>query len=85
MKKIHSFLQIVIDITDDQIEKDAVMSFIGMDEKSFDPIEYAVGCIDYYGAENFSSPYLGYKFTMEEIKDILKHRLISSDNLNITW
>ena len=61
------------------------MEFIGMNEDTFETIWFAQGCIEYYGVENFSSPYNGYNFTREEIKEMLKHYLIASDNLNVTW
>lgn len=56
-----------------------------MNEDTFEPIQFAIGCIEYYGVENFSSPYDGYDFTREEIEKKLRYYLIASDNLNITW
>lgn len=83
------FAQITVDITDTWIDKKAVMSYIGMTEKTFDPIQYAIGCADYYGWENFGA---GSMYSIDwtnvsrkEIEDILKHYLIASDNLDITW
>lgn len=74
-----------VDINDSWIDKDAVMSYSGMTPETFDPIRYAIDCIEYYGVENFSSPYNGYQFTENEIKEMLKYYLIASDGLNITW
>lgn len=56
-----------IDITDNWIEKEGVMSFIGMDEQSFDPVWYAIGCTDYYSPENFGSIY-----KMESEKELIE-------------
>lgn len=79
------FADCEVDITDSWIDKNAVMDYLGMTEKTFDAIQFAIGCINYYGVENFLSPYDGYRFTEEEIKDRLKHYMIASDNLDITW
>lgn len=79
------FAECQVDTTDSWLEKDAVMSFIGMTTDTFDLVQFAIGCIEYYGIENFSSPYDGYKHDRQYIENILKNRLIASDNLNITW
>lgn len=85
---LYQFGECSVDITDNWINKKAVMDFIGMSVESFDPISYAMGCIDYYGMENFGAISYAYDYahmTREDIKDILKYRLIASDNLNIVW
>lgn len=82
---LYLFAHCTVDITDSWIDKNDVFSFIGMRPETYDVIQYAIGCIDYYGVENFSSPYDGYQFTKTEICDRLKHYLIASDNLNIEW
>ena len=77
-----------VDITDSWIEKEKVMSYVGMTEETYNPIWYAIGCIDYYGIENFgglSYAYDCHNMTKADICDVLKHRLIASDNLNIEW
>ena len=84
-ENLFKFADCSVDITDNWIDKKGVMEFIGMNEDTFEPIWFAQGCIEYYGVENFSSPYDGYNFTREEIEKKLKYYLISSDNLNITW
>lgn len=73
-----------VDITDLWIDKKGVMSYIGMSEKDFDPIYYAIGCVDYYGIENFTGGY-NTQYTKEEIFNILKYQMIASDNLHIEW
>lgn len=79
------FADCTVDITDSWIDKKSVMEYIGMTEENFDVIQFAIGCIEYYGVENFSSPYDGYQFSRKEIEERLKHYLIASDNLEITW
>lgn len=79
------FADCEVNITDLWIDKKAVMNYLGMTEETFDSIQFAIGCIDYYGVENFSSSYDGYSFTEEEIKEKLKYYLIVNDNLDITW
>lgn len=79
------FAECEVDITDSWIDRKAVMDFIGMTEKTFDNIQFAIGCIDFYGVENFSSPYEGYVHDKEYICDVLKHRTVASDHLNIEW
>lgn len=79
------FADCEVDTEDTWIDKKAIMDFTGMTEESFDVIQYAIGCVEYYGVENFSSPYNGYWFNRKEIEEYLKYRLIASDNLDITW
>ena len=52
---VYQFAKCCIDISDSWIDRRAVMYFIGMSEDNFDPIQYALGCIDYYGALEFST------------------------------
>lgn len=85
---LYWFAECQVDITDDWIDKKAVMSCIGMTDKSYDPILFAVGCIDYYGTADFGGESYAcdnHYMTMADIKDILKYRQISLDNLDITW
>lgn len=80
------FADCTVDITNSWINKDSVMNYIGMTEKNFDKIQYAIGCIEYYGTENFKDYYRSMdNATREEIEEQLKHYLIASDNLDITW
>lgn len=79
------FADCAVDIDDEWINRQAVMDYIGMTEDNFNNIDFAVGCVEYYGAENFSSPYEGYEFTRAEIESKLKYYLIANDNLEITW
>ena len=82
------FAECEVDIEDSWIDKAKVMAYIGMDGKNWDPVEYAIGCIEYYGAENFGGNNYAYDFTNMDksgICEILRHRLIASDNLDIVW
>ena len=72
------FANCIVDTDDDWIEREDVMKFNGMNSEEFDPIRFAIGCIEYYGAENFSSPYDGYTFNREEIEEML-------ENMGVTW
>lgn len=77
----------IVDINDSWIDRNAVCSFIGMDESNIDEVLYAIGCIDYYGIDNFSSQYAydQHHVSREEICNILKYRDISPDGINIEW
>lgn len=82
------FAECTIDISDKWIDRKAVMSYGGMTEETFDPILFAIDCVEFYGAENFGGLNYAYDFrnmNMESIKEILRHKLIASDNLDITW
>lgn len=77
-----------VDTTDDWIDRQAVMSYIGMTDQNFDIVQYALGCIDYYGILEFGGESYAYDcqhMTMADIQDILKYRQIAPDNLDITW
>lgn len=81
------FADITVNIRDDWIDRDAVKSFCGSDPDN-DPVGFAIGCVEYYGAENFGAANCFYDWrnmTREEAKQFLKNRLICADNVNITW
>lgn len=82
---LYLFADCEVDIEDSWINKNAVMDYLGMTEETFDSIQFAIGCIDYYGVENFSSPYNGYQFNRKEVENQLKYYMIAEDNLEITW
>jgi len=66
-----------VDITDTWIEKEGVMSFIGMTEEEFNPVWYAIGCTDYYSPENFGSIYK--METQTELIEFLNARGIKAE------
>ena len=87
---LYQFGMVIVDITDSWIDKAAVMSYIGMTEESFDPVQYAIGCTEYYSWDNFGANEFSVfndwrRVCREEICDILKIYMIASDNLNIEW
>lgn len=45
------------------------MDYIGMSEENFEPIQFAIGCIEYYSLENFGLFFNDYTkgYTKEEI------------------
>lgn len=81
---LYYFADCNVDITDSWIDKNAVESYADVNAENA-PELYAVACIEYYGVENFSSPYDGYTFTRAEICEKLKNYLIANDRLNIEW
>lgn len=44
-----------VDTSDDWIEKESVMDYLGMTEEKFDIIQYAIGITEYYNYLNFGS------------------------------
>ena len=84
-ENLFQFAECQVDISDSWIAKNSVMNCIGMTKENFDPVQFAIGCVDYYGVENFSDSSNGYQHDRQYIEDILKYRMIASDNLDITW
>lgn len=87
---VYQFAECVVDITDSWIDKQAVLSFIGQPNVEDDPIQYAIGCLEYYGAENFGAgsglPTHDWRqMSKADICEILKHRQISDYHLDICW
>ena len=81
--------QVTVDINDSWIEKEKVESYIGL-KKEDNPIQFAIGCLEYYGAENFGADdfwvYENWRYmTKESICKKLRNYLIASDNLDIEW
>lgn len=77
-----------VDIADSWIKKQEVMNNIGMTEMTFNPVQFAIGCIEFYGAENFGAQSYAYDWSQMkrlEIEEMLKYRLIAGDNLDSTW
>lgn len=83
------FAQITVDITDNWIDRKGVMSYIGMTEETFDKIQFAIGCADYYSWDNFGASSMWnlnwMEVTRKEIENELKNYMIADDNLDITW
>lgn len=76
-KDMYLFGDGTVDISDSWIDRDAVMSFIGMTQETFDPVVFALGCLDYYSLENFGVEHYAYDWrhmNRDEILKILKYR-----------
>lgn len=58
---------LTVDIEDDWINRKAIMDFLGMDEKHFDPIEFAIGCTDYYDWGNFGAYDFDPRFNYQQM------------------
>lgn len=84
-EELYYFGEVTVDLDNTWMDKSAVLDFIGMNNENYNEINFAIGCLEYYGAENFGTDFQNWQYTRNEIKDILKHRLIASDNLNIEW
>ena len=87
---LYLFGDCTVNIEDDWIDRDAVLSYIGMmddtyEEGKFDATQFAIGCIEYYGVDEFRDYYLPAQMTKDEVCRRLKNYLIASDNLNIEW
>ena len=80
--ELYFFADCTVDISDSWIEREKVESFCGCTADT-DPVWFALGCIDYYGAENFASPYDGFRFEQHVIQEKLKGYPISPENLNM--
>ena len=75
---VFQYGQVTIDITENWLDKNQIMDYIGITENNFNPIQFAIGCTEYYNLVNFGL----YKsdYTKEEIKEDLRNYEISSDN-----
>lgn len=83
---MYQFAHVQVDIEASWIDKERVMSYIGMTNETFDPIRYAIGCTDYYGWDNFGAADYGVSYNWQQVdaETILKEvkgYLIAWDNL----
>ena len=74
---LFQFASVYVDISDTWIDKDRVLSNIGMTEADFDPLQFAIGCTDCYSWDNFgaldySGSYDWQKCTREQVEEQLK-------------
>lgn len=74
-----------VDITEPWIDREKVMEYIGLSEETFDPVEFAIGCMSYYGWDNFGADrtfqYNWLNMTKARIKEILMYRDIDKENV----
>ena len=85
---LFQFGDCVVDLRDSWIDKEGVMNYLGMDQENFDPLQFALGCLDYYSWDNFGAISYSYDWThmnKESVCEILKHKMIAADNLEIVW
>lgn len=66
------FQDMCVNICDSWIDRTGVMNFIGMIEEDFNPVQFAIGCIYYYGVENFGS-YFNYE-SEQQLQELLNSR-----------
>ena len=79
---LYLYADCTVNIGDKWIDWGGVKSFAALHPDD-SPEEWAVAAVEYHGVENFSSPYDGYQFTKEEIKEKLKYHLIAHDEVTI--
>lgn len=79
------FAHIQVDIEDDWIDKDAVMSYAGMTKEDFDPVRYAIACTDFYSWSEFGADSnYGYNWMdmdRKAIKKELSYYMIAWDEV----
>lgn len=85
---LYEFAHVQVDISDDWINIKAVKDYIGMTDETFNPIQFAIGCIEYYSWDNFGADGYGVAYdwrhmTKDQIYKELKGYLIANDNLDI--
>lgn len=78
-EELFYFGEITVCTTDSWINKKAVCDYIGMNDV-FNELQFAVGCFEYYGAENFGTDFNNWQYDRQTIKEYLKHKLICNDN-----
>lgn len=78
-KEEYYFGEITVNTTDDWIDRKAVCDYIGMNDE-FNELQFAIGCLDYYGAENFGTDFNNWQYDKQAIKEYLKHKMICNDN-----
>lgn len=84
---LFQFARVQVDVDDTWIKQEAVEAFCGA-KKSEDPIRYAIGCLEFYGPEEFGADsyacrYDWRRMDRKSIKEEIKGYLIAYDNLVI--
>ena len=74
------FADCTVCVDDDWIDRKSVMDYIGMTDETYDEIQYAIGCIEYYGVQDFNGGE-NRVYNADEIKKELRCYLIAWDNL----
>ena len=84
----YQFAHIQVDIEAPWIERSDIMQFIGMTEETWDPVQFAIGCADYFSWEKFGAADFGvcYDWTQCDeslIRKELRKYLIAWDDLRV--
>ena len=58
----YMFAHLHVNIDNEWIDRETVMEYAGMTEESFDPVQYAIACTDYYSWENFGAADYGVMY-----------------------
>lgn len=89
---LYQFGEVEVDLDDFKEsgwgDRKVVMDYLGMTEETYDPVQFAIGCTEYFSWDNFWAASYAYdwqRIDKRSICEILKHRLIASDNLDIVW
>lgn len=87
---LYRFAHVQVDISDDWVDVKSVEDYIGMTDETFDPIQFAIGCTEYYSWDNFGADSYGTNYDWRRVsKDVickeLKGYLIANDNLDMEW
>lgn len=82
---VYLFADCTVNINDTWIDKKAIMEFSGLDKISTvnEQIQFAIACIEYYGVDNFSSPYGGYKHDCNYIKEYFRYHVINEKDFTL--
>ncbi len=83
-EELYYFGEITVNTNDDWIDKKAVCDYIGMNNEFYE-LQFAIGCFEYYGADNFGTDFNNWNYSKEQIKEILKHRFIAYDGFIKQW
>ena len=89
---LYQFGEVEVDLDDFKEsgwgDRKVVMDYLGMTEETYDSVQFAIGCTEYFSWDNFGAASYAYdwqRIDKRSICEILKHRLIASDNLDIVW
>jgi hypothetical protein len=65
----NEILDLYVDVNDSWLERESIMDYIGMTEETYDEIQYAIGCTDYYSYLNFGC---NEPIKCKDEKDVIK-------------
>ena len=87
---MYQFAHVTVDISASWIDRKSIMEFSGLTEEDFDPVQFAIGCTDFYSWDNFGADSYGVTYDWRHmdrlsIEEELRHYMIASDNLDMPW